>query len=50
MTLTKLTGIEEITESGSVNSGTFAFIKEDNNIGIRLSGANRILSTSKYQN
>ena len=48
-TLTKSTGIEEITGSGSVNSGTFAFIK-DNNIGLKLSGAHRILSTSKYQN
>ena len=49
-TLTKSIGIEEITGSRSVNSGTFAFIKEYNNIGLRLSGANRILTTSKYQN
>ena len=49
-TITKSTGIEEITGSGNVNSGTFTFIKEDNNIALRLSGDNRILSTSKYQN
>ena len=50
-TLTKSTGIEEITGSDSVNSGTFVFLKEeDNNIGLRLSGANRILSMSKCQN
>ena len=49
-TLTKSAGIEEITGSGSIISGTFAFIKEDNNIGLRLSGDNRTLSTSKHQN
>ena len=41
-TLTKSTGIEEITGSNSVNSGTFFVKEEDINIGLRLSGFNEI--------
>ena len=35
-TLTKSTGIEEMTGSNSVNSGTFVFVKEINNYRFKI--------------
>ena len=50
-TFANSTTIKEITESDSVNRGTFTFTKEENDtISLQLDGSNKITSNVKCQN